>query len=88
MPEMVKHGQLQIAANLYEFMNSEALEGLSVTPQQFWDAMDAIVHEFAPRNRALVATREELQQRIDAWHKENSRLVVRGSRCPNQDPGS
>ncbi|MGI9371260.1 MAG: malate synthase G [Hyphomicrobiales bacterium] len=71
MPEMVKHGQLQIAANLYEFMNDEALAGLSVTPQQFWDAMDDIVDEFAPRNRALVATRDELQQRIDAWHKEN-----------------
>jgi malate synthase len=28
------------------------------------------VHELAPRNRALLARREELQARIDAWHRE------------------
>lgn len=71
MPEMIAHGKLQIAADLYAFMNEEGLKGTSVTPDAFWAGLDAIVHEFAPRNRELLKTRDTLQRRIDTWHKEN-----------------
>ncbi|MGI9480839.1 MAG: malate synthase G [Hyphomicrobiales bacterium] len=71
MADMIKHGRLQIAKDLYEFMNAEALTGTTVKADHFWSTLDEIVHEFSPRNRALVKTRQDLQDRIDGWHREN-----------------
>ena len=31
----------------------------------------AIVHDLAPKNRALLAKREALQDEIDRWHRDN-----------------
>ena len=31
----------------------------------------SLIHELAPRNRALIAERERLQAEIDRWHKRN-----------------
>jgi malate synthase len=71
MEKMIAHGRLEIAADLFAFMNEEGLKGTNVTPDAFWSGLDTIVHTFAPRNRELLETREQLQKRIDAWHKAN-----------------
>ncbi len=63
------HG-LQVAKPLYDFIAAEALPGTGLTADGFWSGFAAIVHDMAPRNRALLARRDELQGQIDAWHAE------------------
>jgi malate synthase len=70
MTDRIQAGGLQVAKALHDFISDEALPGTGVTPAGFWSALDAMIHELAPRNRALLARREELQAKIDAWHRE------------------
>ena len=70
MSQRIQVGDLQVAENLYHFINGEALPDTGVEQAAFWRAFDAIVHELAPRNRQLLAKRDELQARIDQWHRE------------------
>ena len=67
MCELIQTGSLQVARVLYNFINDEALPGTGVDAASFWPALEAIIDDFAPRNRALLARRDELQARIDAW---------------------
>lgn len=71
MSQRVQIGGLQVAENLYNFINQEALPGTGVDQKQFWQHFDAIVHDLAPRNRALLEKREQIQAQIDAWHLEH-----------------
>ncbi|MGF1551857.1 MAG: malate synthase G [Paracoccaceae bacterium] len=70
MTERVTVGGLQVARVLHEFVETEALPGSGVDPAAFWDGFGRLAAEFAPKNRALVAEREDIQRRIDDWHRE------------------
>jgi len=70
MTDRIEAGDLEVAKVLYEFINDEALPGTGVDAERFWSALDRIIHDLAPRNRELLARRDELQARIDAWHLE------------------
>jgi malate synthase len=56
---------------LKHFVDAEALPGTGLTPEAFWAGFTDIVARFAPRNAALLAERDRLQDQIDAWHVEN-----------------
>ncbi len=71
MSQRVQVGGLQVAKELYDFINTEALPGTGVEVEQFWSRFDSIVHDLAPRNRELLAKRDALQAQIDAWHRDN-----------------
>ena len=71
MSESVVVGRLEIASALHAFIEKEALPGTKVEPAQFWRGLEAIAAEFTPRNRALLARRDELQAAIDAWWREH-----------------
>jgi malate synthase len=62
-----RHG-LRVAAPLARFLEAEALPGTGVEPDAFWHGVAALFARFAPENRALLATRDALQAKIDAWH--------------------
>jgi malate synthase len=70
-----QHGSIKIAPNLYAFINDEALPGTGVSVTQFWDAFDGAVPKLSARNRALIAKREDLQSKIDAWHVAHQKSV-------------
>ena len=61
--------RLQVATTLYRFINEQVLPGTAVEPAAFWQGVDALVHELAPKNAALLTERERLQGEIDAWHR-------------------
>ncbi|MDG9926625.1 MULTISPECIES: malate synthase G [unclassified Pseudomonas] len=69
MTERVQVGGLQVAKALYDFINNEAIPGTGVAAEQFWAGAEAVINDLAPKNRALLAKRDELQAKIDAWHQ-------------------
>jgi malate synthase len=71
MSDRVQVGGLQVANELYQFVNTEALPNTGVSEAQFWGGLEAIVNDLAPRNRELLAKRDHIQAQIDAWHKAN-----------------
>ena len=68
MTERKKCYRLQVAENLYRFIEEEALPGTGIDSDSFWRGFDAIVDEMSPKNRALLAERESLQEELDCWH--------------------
>jgi len=69
--DRVQIGGLAVAAGLHRFLAEEALPAAGVDPDDFWKGVDALVHDLAPRNRELLTRRDELQQRIDGYHREH-----------------
>jgi malate synthase len=71
MADRIEAGALQVDKALYDFINEEALPGTGVSTEAFWSGLDSLIHGLSPRNRELLATRDELQSRIDDWYQEN-----------------
>jgi malate synthase len=67
--DRVSVGNLKVAKVLHDFIVQEAIPGTGVEPASFWQGLDRIVHDFAPRNRVLLARRDELQAQIDDWYR-------------------
>lgn len=72
MTEHVQVGGLQVAKVLFDFVNNEAIPGTGLTAEQFWAGADKVIHDLAPKNKALLAKRDDFQARIDAWHQERA----------------
>ncbi len=70
----VEHSGLQIAEVLYRLVNEEIAPGTGVAPGSFWAAMAEIVADLAPKNKALLAKRDEIQAKIDEYHRSNPGL--------------
>ena len=68
MTERLDRAGLQVDAVLARFLEDEALPGTGIDAGAFWSGLAGLLADFAPQNRALLAKRDELQARIDAWH--------------------
>ncbi|MFG0805330.1 malate synthase G [Pseudomonas fluvialis] len=69
MTERVQVGGLQVAKALYDFVTNEAIPGTGVAAEAFWAGAASVIHDLAPKNRALLAKRDDIQAKIDAWHQ-------------------
>ncbi|WP_260582530.1 malate synthase G [Sphingopyxis sp. PET50] len=72
MTEFLDRHGLSIDARLVDFVQDRALPGTGLDADKFWADFAALLGSFAPENAALLAKREELQARIDAWHIERA----------------
>lgn len=72
MTDYVKKGKLQVAQELYEFINSEALPGSGLVTEQFWSGFEALIHDLTPKNKELLATRDDIQNKLNRWYRENN----------------
>jgi len=69
MDNPIDHHGLRVAPALSRFIEDEAMPGTDLDAAAFWQGFSALVHELAPKNRALVAERERLQTALDEWHR-------------------
>ena len=63
--------RLKVDTTLARFIEDRVLPGTGLDPAAFWKGFDALVHDLAPRNAALLAERERLQAAIDDWHRQH-----------------
>jgi malate synthase len=64
-------GDLAVDPALADFVADELLAGLDLAPERFWSTLADLHARFAPRAAELLARRDELQARIDAWHRDH-----------------
>jgi malate synthase len=69
MTEYLDRAGLGVAPELATFVETDVLPGLSIAPEGFWAGVAKVFARFAPENRALLATRDTLQGRIDDWYR-------------------
>ena len=69
-PRTEVHG-LQVATELYDFINSQALPGTGVDAEAYWKGFADVITKLAPRNRELLAKRDDIQAKIDEYHRAN-----------------
>ncbi|WP_399681310.1 malate synthase G [Xenophilus sp.] len=69
MTERTTTQRLQVATELYRFIEDKVLPTVGLQSEPFWKGFDAIVHDLAPKNAALLAERDRIQAEMDAWHK-------------------
>ena len=68
MPDTVATHGLKVAKVLYDFIEKDALPGTGIASDAFWSGFAKLAHDLAPKNRALLARRDQLQEQIDEWH--------------------
>ena len=61
--------RLLVAESLHRFVEVKLLPAIGVASTRFWQGLDAIVHDLAPKNQALLAERDRLQAELDRWHR-------------------
>jgi malate synthase len=71
MPDYLDKTGLKVDAVLARFIEDEALPGTGVEAEKFWRGLARLVADFMPRNRRLLEFRDELQGKIDGWHREH-----------------
>ena len=63
--------RLKVSEELLLFVNNELLKGTNISSEEFWKGFDETIHELATKNKELIEIRENLQKKIDRWHKDN-----------------
>src|SRR5215475_2431055 len=68
----VRIGSLSVAKALHEFIQQRAAPGTNISAEAFWSGFAELLRECGRRNRQLLQVRDELQSRIDQYHRERS----------------
>jgi malate synthase len=71
MTKYVTRAGIRIAAQLVEFIESRALAGTGIAADALWLGLSDILGRFVPQNRMLLAKRDDIQAKLDAWHRAN-----------------
>src|ERR1700730_4066726 len=69
MMDYEKIGEIRVAKILRDFIGDEVLPETDIGAGQFWSGLAGLIREFAPRIRGQLRVRDELQAKIDAYHR-------------------
>ncbi|KOR15702.1 malate synthase [Acinetobacter sp. C15] len=72
MTARIQKGKLAIAKELYDFIENEALTASGLDSETYWKNFEQVVVDLSPKNKALLAKRDDLQAQIDEWHRNNT----------------
>ncbi len=70
MTDYLTKSGLSVHALLVDFVENDALPGLPVTKDQFWEGLAALAREHVPTNLRLLTRRDDIQSKIDDWHRK------------------
>ena len=62
-------GGLSINPIFADFVETELLPAIGFECAIFWSGVESIINDLTPRNHELLKIRDELQDKIDDWHK-------------------
>jgi len=71
MSARIECAGLQVDPEIHALLENEILPETGLEATAFWKALADVVKTFTPRNRELLAVRDEMQAKISAWHKAN-----------------
>ena len=71
MNNYIKQGNLQVDKELLELINNDIIPKTHINIEKFWEDFESIIEDLTPINKALLNKRDELQEKIDTWHKNN-----------------
>ena len=63
---------LSINNEFRDFVENELLPGLELDANKFWRDLQVLLERLTPKNRGLLEIRDELQQKIDDYHRGRS----------------
>src|SRR6266850_6559423 len=69
MTTRVNKEGLQVAKELHDLIEERVLPGTGIGSAHFWKSLEEIIRDLSPKIRSLLERRNELQTKIDAWHK-------------------
>ena len=72
MTSMISRAGLSVDEGLATFIETQVLGPLGRDAEKFWQGFAALLADYAPRNKALLVKREDLQAKLDAWHIERA----------------
>ena len=61
----------QNLVRVVQFVEDEVLPGTGIEPETLWQGLAVLANDFGPRNRSLLARREDMQLQIDNWHRSH-----------------
>lgn len=70
--QRIQKGTLAIDKILFDFIENEALPLAKLDSDTYWRNFEQVVQDLTPKNKALLARRDELQAQIDDWHRNNA----------------
>lgn len=69
--ERVEAAGLQVARPLYDFVTEQLLPEINIDAEKFWADAAQYFGELTPKNKALLARRDELQEQLDQYYRDN-----------------
>jgi malate synthase len=76
MSNRIQQGSLNIDSTLYNLVNEQIIPGTGIEADAFWQSFESILSDLAPKNRALLVKRDDLQHQIDVWHQERAGRAI------------
>lgn len=68
MTKRISIANMQVAQNLYDFIESSVLPGTDINSEKFWLGFSELVSDLSPKNNSLLANRQNLQEKINQYH--------------------
>ncbi|MBY6195651.1 malate synthase G [Vibrio hangzhouensis] len=76
MSSRIQQGSLKIDSTLHALVNDHIIPGTGIDAEAFWQSFEAILNDLAPKNKALLIKRDDLQHQIDVWHQERAGQAI------------
>ncbi len=71
MNQRIETENLKVSSCLHQFIEQDVLPNSGISSASFWSSFAKIINDLSPKNKELLATRDQTQAKVDQWHIEN-----------------